>query len=469
MKFYMLPAMALIGWIGVNAQDANIKPSVIEEVSAKVVSPDGKYFMAQDLTGSTYVYEVNTLVSSFYSAYYPGNGNMLANNGMAVGQDMESSLGAIMMDGQAKVPVSLRNTSLSSLNAITPDGTRACGWMADFSGGPLYVPFYCDITASGSAGKPIALPIPKKDFFGTTPQYITADWISDDGKRIAGTVHEATGFFTYPIAFIQDADGNWTYTQPTESLFNPDKLPLPVAPDDDEAGDALDEYHRDLERLGRDSNFGGNVILSPDGKYLLCSKLVSNAEELTDVVDGFIPYCFDLDDGTITKLGSRYSNLLPTQMLPDGTIVAVSAPSDFIPWTSYVMLPGEEEFIPFTEYISITNSDFLAWIEDNLGQYGIVGYDPVTGEPISEFYVITGLVSLSNNKDVIVSGLPIGDMETYIFTDASAAVEEIASELPVEYKVYNINGINVLNTKEEGDLYALPEGIYIVNGKKIKI
>ena len=36
-------------------------------------------------------------------------------------------------------------------------------------------------------------------------------------------------------------------------------------------------------------------------------------------------------------------------------------------------------------------------------------------------------------------------------------------------RVYNLNGINVLNTTDASALKTLPKGIYIVNGKKIII
>ena len=35
------------------------------------------------------------------------------------------------------------------------------------------------------------------------------------------------------------------------------------------------------------------------------------------------------------------------------------------------------------------------------------------------------------------------------------------------YRVYNINGVNVLNTEDPLELKNLEHGLYIVNGKKI--
>ena len=37
------------------------------------------------------------------------------------------------------------------------------------------------------------------------------------------------------------------------------------------------------------------------------------------------------------------------------------------------------------------------------------------------------------------------------------------------FKVFNLNGANVLNTANRSDLNNLPEGLYIINGKKVMI
>lgn len=76
------------------------------------------------------------------------------------------------------------------------------------------------------------LPHPDKDFTGRVPQYITAVDIADDGKTIAGQIQDASGFYTTPIIWKENAEGKWTYTTPgTELIYDASKLSqLPKLP-----------------------------------------------------------------------------------------------------------------------------------------------------------------------------------------------------------------------------------------------
>ena len=49
--------------------------------------------------------------------------------------------------------------------------------------------------------------------------------------------------------------------------------------------------------------------------------------------------------------------------------------------------------------------------------------------------------------------------------EASTAVEAVSSVKATMAGVYNLNGVKVLDNAQ--DLNALPNGIYIVNGKKV--
>lgn len=58
---------------------------------------------------------------------------------------------------------------------------------------------------------------------------------------------------------------------------------------------------------------------------------------------------------------------------------------------------------------------------------------------------------------------------TYYNSNPSSGVDGIGEEAANEWTVFNLQGINVLNTKNHDDLNNLPAGIYIVNGRKIVI
>ncbi len=118
-------------------------------------------------------------------------------------------------------------------NAITGDGKRVVGFMTNPStekNETMSVPMYMDFNSDGTLGDVHLLPYPKKDWAGLDPQYVYPVSISDDGKRIIGQVKDNSGYAVYPILFSEGADGEWSYTLPTESLINPQKRPIPEYP-----------------------------------------------------------------------------------------------------------------------------------------------------------------------------------------------------------------------------------------------
>ncbi len=54
---------------------------------------------------------------------------------------------------------------------------------------------------------------------------------------------------------------------------------------------------------------------------------------------------------------------------------------------------------------------------------------------------------------------------TYVI--GKAGVEGIFTDQPEHYDVYSINGVHILSTAVAADLYNLPAGLYIINGKKV--
>ena len=59
---------------------------------------------------------------------------------------------------------------------------------------------------------------------------------------------------------------------------------------------------------------------------------------------------------------------------------------------------------------------------------------------------------------------------TYIINFNTTGVETAA--MPVEeglYRVYNLQGVKVLETKDASQLKTLSKGVYVINGKKIAL
>lgn len=511
-----------------NAQNDYVEPIIVPDDGFQRVSPYATFAGGQDLMMNTVTYDIKNKKEYIYYTAYPGTGNFIANNGMAVGEDNATDQHALVMfNGERYIPKTLANIGTSSLTSITPDASRACGWYQNTGlSGPTYIPFYVDIDANGEFGKPVALPYPRTDFFKDVPQFIIAQYISDDGKTIAGYLRDSSGFYSYPLIYRQDDNGDWSYTFPTEALFNPDNLPLPTWPnikeppkpqlkdymsDEEwaayqealksnpsvpywnymtdqeykdyewaisdwtkevaEASKPIDEYWQNMWKVGKNECFDSNLVLSADGKYLLASTGITSEETTSDDYSFFQPYLFDLENNTYEKVETEVA-LIPHQILQDGTLVTITDPYSFMPYVCYVKLPEDNEFIPFTQYLEESRfAGYLPWLEDTLGVIGgVIGYDPITGEAIYGDYVITGTVSFSNDMVATVGGYYIGgECFSYIFYDENAEVNEVSVDNEEVFTVYNLNGVKVLSTKDKNEVNNLPKGIYIVNGKKIAI
>lgn len=500
------------------------EPAVIPEVFAQKISPNGIYVSGQDFAYNCNVYSRITNEAYIYAGYYPGNGNSISNTGVAVGQSMETGRGVIMKEGKATTPAKLAVLAESSLDAITSDGTRACGWATNTKSGPMQIPFYCEVNEDGSISDPVVLPFPERDFFGTTPQFCTASWISDDGRTIAGILLDGTGFFSYPIIYTQNEGGQWSCSFPSQPMFNPDNLPLPKFPELDEVVvpeepvitdfmdeqkkleweqamqayldsgneelnpwnnvtyytgeqeyqnylndlaasnkdimeiyyDMIDQYWRDMAIIGKGARFAPNIALSPDGKSLGAVLTVDAEEAASDFTAQYIPYYFNLENAYYEQLPESYPDLVPNQILDNGIIIAFVAPGDIDAYNSFVKLPDEPEFISFEEYMQRSNPQYVNWMQENLNPYRIG--------------VNSGIVSFSADESVIVCGINVNVMESYIFSGLASGVESLeVSDSLESLTIYNLNGIKVGVFKDTFELRSLPKGMYIINGRKFKL
>ena len=56
-----------------------------------------------------------------------------------------------------------------------------------------------------------------------------------------------------------------------------------------------------------------------------------------------------------------------------------------------------------------------------------------------------------------------------VYTFKTSAIAILTADGSKSWKVYNMNGVNVLNTDNAGDLNQLEKGLYIINGKKVLV
>ena len=500
-------------------------PIEIKELIGMGMSPNGLNVAAQDVYGNTALIDTKTgsVLNTYYSTY-PGNGNCVSNNGIFVGQAIDTNAsGVIMKDGTISTPTALQNGG--AVNGITPDGSRACGYVYKF-GATYMVPFYIDLDENGEGNEIHYLPYPQKDFLGTTPQFVTAVWISDDGTTILGQMVDDTGFYTCPIIFMETADNEWDYILPSAPMFNPQNLPIPEYPDEEnfepkvydfmtaenrakflealkdyeagngsnpmedvstyitmeeyeeylEAVDAynddptkyyfslLDKYWAEMGKLINNSNFTLGVLsMNSTGTVIASTVGYSNDDSgVSDRVDGYGLWMYNLTDESYKIVPTNYPSLIPNQILADGSILCTDVSS----LCSFIVYPDTNVVVPLEEYVEQIDPAWAAWMKNNLNKMTVYTIDGQFEE-----YLCTGNVKLSANKTVLAGGYQggLGDF-TYILQSDNAGIERLAAELKSDLiNVYDLTGKRILQTKNSEELLNLSKGFYIINGKKVLV
>ncbi|MDE5790519.1 MAG: hypothetical protein K2H96_04750 [Muribaculaceae bacterium] len=211
----------------------NLTPQIIPEFYSSKISANGAVILSQT---DEYVMECDAATGNveLLDMFDLGAGNCISADGSVI-------VGSTLEDA----PVIWKNGEMMNLgylsaiypkcdfNCITGDGKRVAGFVTNLSkekSETMSVPMYMDFNSDGTLGEVNLLPYPKKDWAGQDPQYVYPVSISNDGKRIVGQVKDNSGYAVYPIIFSQGADGEWSYTLPTESLINPQKRAIPEYP-----------------------------------------------------------------------------------------------------------------------------------------------------------------------------------------------------------------------------------------------
>ena len=497
------------------AEEVALEHQWVKNVYGLRLSPNGKYIGS--MAGNASVYTIADGVDTRYETSFLGNGNCIADNGVAVGSNEPDA--TVMVNGVEIFPEAFKSYSYSQIDGINRPGTRICGIVNNRANSPIkYVPYVADIDASGVVTNLVKLPFPERDFFNMAPAYVTALCISDDGKTIGGQVTDWRGMYVYPIVY-QENNGQWSYTLPSEELFNPEGEEIlenpwidepvfpepenfiadPVArqayleayeaysvgggpepdPEDYMTPEEYQKYTAAVEKYnvwynGKKSYIREYAIwyarmlttspsftlnetaLSPTGAIYAQRGGVNNqnGDHLTEI------YTFNLENGEIKQYETPDNDYFPQQVLADGTILITKGLKE-VP-TAYILLPGNYEFMTIQEYFdSIGHGEVAEWL-DELCPGG------------------TGVVNMSADKSVMTGALYAAQMadfdfefsdyyySTYIVYLGEAGVESIIDQSPDGiYKVYNLQGVKVLETKDGAELNSLGKGVYVINGKKV--
>lgn len=216
------------------------EPKVCENVSFSGIAPNGKTVVSE-VYGSMIIFDLaNDQEYSYESTgedpyYTTGLGNAVSNTGIVLASTCNISDAAYWENGEWKQLDTEGAVSNCLSNGITPDGSRICGSIgaAPISveeNNMMLVPVYWDRNADGTYGKYNVLPHPELDLYGRVPQYVTANYISEDGKTIAGQIVDCSGFVYMPIVYKQDDEGKWSYKILLQEQFFPEGTVLPEDP-----------------------------------------------------------------------------------------------------------------------------------------------------------------------------------------------------------------------------------------------
>lgn len=526
-KYFALGLISLIS--ALSFAQGSTSPVVIPDATARKISKDGKWVGCYGM--SILVYNVETQKNEIYPECSLGKGNSIALDGTVVGS--EGDYAALLKEGKIIVPEIFGDDDMSSINGITPDGSMIVGFVTNpvikgnddvddpyEAGVVVAVPFYSEVASDASIKKINYLPYPEKDFLDNVPMYVMAEWISEDGKTIVGTMTDSYGRFEDPIVFNQNQNGEWSYSTPTKKLFNPQGIVLPENPwtkapaepayknymtplkyqayldamqkflfgtgpevdpfsymteemaqkyvkDYEEYEnyfinhkDEIDAYEKAYREVLYTSIYFREIAMNPQGTSMATTG-VHYDEEGTSAPSKV--YIFDIPTGEYKMIESKYSGLKIHQMLSDGTVIAYTGLFTYDVLNGYILLPGANDFIPFAEYLPTLNKEYANWLEEVF--------------PLGE-----GIVCASDDMSIIAGGVdilhladqnlfPNSTILSYVLPSVkSAGVEAI--ELPDNvdsYKVFNLMGVKVLETKDKSEIKNLGKGIYIINGKKIAI
>lgn len=511
----MLPLLAIAAGVTTPPEGVRYENGVY----AIKISPNGKWIGS--MAGDASIYNVETGENIYYDENFLGIGNVMSNDGMAAADTHDA--GALLYQGKTIHPKVLAEKLFCDVNAITPDGTRIAGIINSTGRGVTYLPFVADIDENGEIIKLYDIPYPTEDFFRATPQYSSIVWMSNDGKTCMGQMMDWRGMYTVPIFYQEAEDGTWSYSLPTQELFNPNEIDLPdnpwlaepelPEPEDlmtpvmreafqnayegwlasgcvgempdytaymtqeqydayKEAVETYNEWYYSVEdkikeyvpiyqRILRTTpSFSANdACLAPSGEYFLIPGGVENedGEQMSGLwkfyTDGVTP---------AEQITMPLRSLYPIQILTDGTAI-LTLPMMATP-DSYVMLPGTTEIIHMNDYLRPDYPELVEWIEENF-PYG------------------NGYMLMSDDKSIITGALTPGQYaspdendyyyHTYIVgaptIDNNGVESLVATPADGIYKVYDLRGVQILETKDPLLLNSLPKGIYIINGKKVAV
>ncbi len=491
------------------------EPTLYEGYSFNQISANGRYAVSE-VYGTLTVYDLTTGDFKSYGPdeenwgeYSIGLGNCMTTDGSIILASTPESYASYLKDGVWYALVVPDEEMVNLSNGITPDGSRICGSvglsaMTLEDDVIMQVPAYWDRKGEGY-GEYHVLPYPTKDFFGETPQYVTAVAISSDGKTIIGQMTFGSGRMNVPVVYTEDADGKWSYSLPSKALFNPNNIeaveypgecPLYPDPADFMSGERKDAYQEAWDNwewpdaedymtaeekaafdeakakadeeiavweekfsiyqeyqmtvMEESPNFVfNNVLISTDNKYMVSSlvKEVPNDDPLSwsRTKSIYTPCSLNLATGELEVVDTELS-LLASGVANDGVILASNGTRS-IPMLGYIIKGGEVQAID--DYISSINPSYGEWIKENMTHEVITGYE--VDEETEEYYEII--------EEVTYTGLPIATPDLSVISIWNNRSWDYDSEYQAESVVFDMTKTTGISVVAAGN-----KDLSVVNG-----
>lgn len=224
-----------------------------------------------------------------------------------------------------------------------------------------------------------------------------------------------------------------------------------------------------------------NVFLSSDGKKYASTTALRFKDEVNGLnIKEYTPYIIDIQSDTYKSYPAVEGlNIMLSSLCDDGTLLGQWNDENYGIFNGYILPAGTTEFIPFYDYVKENDPTLASWMETNMG-HKYIYYDPETLMPSTENIIATGIPFSTPDMSYVVFAQynfwgDDSDPDYYygymIGMEPLAGVETITGEYNNDgvYRVYNLQGLKIIETKDSSDINILPKGIYIVNGKKVKI
>lgn len=418
------------------ASGAIVAPKLYQDASFQAISDNGR-FAVSCLMGTLTIYDLQEGTEKMFAdeaMYFDlGLGRPITADGSIIVGSTEENSNASYYNGEEWIRLNVPDQSKTNLsNAVTPDGKRICGsvgthGMSIAVDALMQAPAYWDRQEDGTYGECQILPFPTTDFFGATPQYVTATDISDNGMVIVGQVVDCSGSMAVPIVYTQGDNGEWTYSFPTRDLFNPDGIAPVENPGDSPTMPNEENFMTEQEKADRDAAYQQWMDEGcPEGLFPEYTDYMTEEEKeafntaykecetkqlewqtkydeynayFWSVLDSSPTFVFNTScisaDGKTIAISAQISvedpgswwpvthyhpwvieiasgettkyessgSLIPRCITADGTVLAGS-PYGTIPMTGYVLKEGTAT--PLLDYISTVSPEYGEWFTKNM-------------------------------------------------------------------------------------------------------